>query len=71
MVFRLKFATGAFLPALADPYAWIYEKEILEKDPRWYEKNVMGSGPFKFAGYEIGQSIKGVRNPDYYHQGLP
>ena len=31
----------------------------------------MGSGPFKFVGYEIGQSIKGVRNPDYYHKGLP
>jgi hypothetical protein len=36
-----------------------------------YEKNVMGSGPFKFAEYQLGQSIKGVRNPDYYHQGLP
>ena len=31
----------------------------------------MGSGPFKPAGYEIGQSIKGVRNPDYYHAGQP
>jgi ABC-type transport system substrate-binding protein len=28
VVFHLKFATGAFLPALADPYAWIYKKEI-------------------------------------------
>ncbi|MBV8508135.1 MAG: hypothetical protein JOZ11_20310, partial [Alphaproteobacteria bacterium] len=37
VVFRLKFATGAFLPALADPYAWIYKKEILDKDPHWYE----------------------------------
>ena len=71
VVFRLKFATSAFLPALADPFTWIYEKEILDKDPRWYEKNIMGSGPFKFVGYEIGQSIKGVRNPDYYHKGLP
>ena len=71
VVFRLKFATSAFLPALADPFAWIYKKEILDKDPHWYEKNIMGSGPFKFAGYETGQSIKGVRNPDYYHQGLP
>jgi peptide/nickel transport system substrate-binding protein len=71
VVFYLKFATGAFLPALADPYAWIYKKEILDKDPRWYEKNVMGSGPFTFAEYQLGQSIKGVRNPDYYHQGLP
>src|SRR5499427_6462708 len=69
--FRLKFATGAFLPALADPFTWIYKKAILDKDPHWYEKNVMGSGPFKLAGYEVGQSIKGVRNPDYYHPGQP
>src|SRR5712691_5320408 len=68
---RLKFATGAFLPALANPFNWIYQKAILDKDPHWYEKNVMGSGPFKFAGYETGQSIKGVRNPDYYHPGQP
>ena len=31
----------------------------------------MGSGPFKFAGYEAGQAIKGVRNLDYYVAGLP
>jgi peptide/nickel transport system substrate-binding protein len=71
VVFHLKYATSAFLPALADPYSWIYKKEILDKDPRWYEKNILGSGPFKFASYEIGQSIKGVSNPDYYHKGLP
>jgi peptide/nickel transport system substrate-binding protein len=71
VVFHLKFATDAFLPALADPYSWIYKKVILDRDPRWYEKNILGSGPFKFASYETGQSIKGVRNPDYYHKGLP
>ena len=71
VVFHLKYATTAFLPALADPFAWIYEKKILDKDPHWYEKNVMGSGPFKFSSYEIGQAIKGVRNADYYHKGLP
>jgi peptide/nickel transport system substrate-binding protein len=71
VVFRLKFATSAFLPALADPYSWIYQKAKLDKDPRWYEKNILGSGPFKFSAYEIGQSIKGVRNPDYYQEGLP
>jgi peptide/nickel transport system substrate-binding protein len=71
VVFHLKFATSAFLPALADPFTYIYKKEILDKDPRWYEKNILGSGPFKFAEYETGQSIKGVRNPDYYHKGLP
>jgi peptide/nickel transport system substrate-binding protein len=71
VAFHLKFATGAFLPALADPYSWIYKKEILDKDPRWYEKNILGSGPFKFTQYETGQSIKGVKNPDYYYEGLP
>src|ERR1700731_1025217 len=71
VVFRLKFATSAFLPALADPYSWIYKKETLDKDPRWYEKNILGSGPFKFAAIETGQSIKGVKNPDYYLKGLP
>jgi peptide/nickel transport system substrate-binding protein len=71
VVIHLKFATSAFMPALADPYNWIYEKKILDKDPHWYEQHIMGSGPFKFAGYQIGQYIKGVRNPDYYDKGLP
>jgi peptide/nickel transport system substrate-binding protein len=71
VVFHLKFATDAFLPALADPYSWIYRKEVLDADPRWYEKNILGSGPFKFVDYQVGQSIKGIRNPDYYHKGLP
>ena len=71
VVFHLKYATTAFLPALADPYAMIYEKKILDKDPHWYEKNVMGSGPFLFESYDLGQSIKGKRNPNYYHQGQP
>ena len=71
VVFHLKFATNAFLPALADPFTFIYQKANLDKDPHWYEKNVLGSGPFKFVAYETGQSVTGVRNPDYYHPGLP
>src|SRR5689334_11183711 len=71
VVFHLKFATAAFLPALADPYAFIYKMEILDQDPHWFEKNIMGSGPFRFKEYQAGQSISGVRNPDYYHKGLP
>jgi peptide/nickel transport system substrate-binding protein len=71
VVFRLKFATAAFMPALADPYAFIYKKEILDRDPHWFEHNIMGSGPFRFKEYQAGQSISGERNPDYYRQGLP
>jgi len=71
VVFRLKFATAAFLPALADPYAFIYKKEILDRDPHWFEKSIMGSGPFRFQEYQAGQSVSGVRNPDYDRPGLP
>jgi peptide/nickel transport system substrate-binding protein len=71
VVFHLKFATSAFLPALADPYSWIYRKATLDQDPRWYEKNILGSGPFKFVEYQVGQWIKGAKNPDYYDKGLP
>jgi peptide/nickel transport system substrate-binding protein len=71
VVFRLKFATSAFLGAIADPFNFIYKKAILDEDPRWYEKNILGSGPFKFVDYQVGQSIKGERNADYYHKGLP
>jgi peptide/nickel transport system substrate-binding protein len=71
VVFKLKFATLTFVPALADPYAYIYSKQKLDQDMHWYEKNIMGSGPFKLVDYQIGQAIKGARNPDYYHPGQP
>ena len=38
MVFKLKFATLTFLPALADPYTYVYKKDILDKDPNWYRR---------------------------------
>jgi peptide/nickel transport system substrate-binding protein len=71
VVFHLKYATAAFIPALADPYAFIYKKEVLDRDPHWFEKNILGSGPFRFKEYQLGQSISGVRNPDYYRAPLP
>jgi peptide/nickel transport system substrate-binding protein len=71
VVFKLKFPSGAFIPALANPYNFVYAKKILDKDMHWYEKNVMGSGPFKFTERQAGAVIKGARNPDYYHEGKP
>ena len=71
VVFKLKYPSGAFIPALANPYNFIYSKDILDKDMHWYEKNVMGSGPFIWAGREAGAYIKGKRNPNYYRKGKP
>jgi peptide/nickel transport system substrate-binding protein len=71
VVFKLKYPSGAFIPALASPFNFIYSKAVLDKDQHWYEKNVMGSGPFVFDGREAGALVRGKRNPNYYHAGLP
>jgi peptide/nickel transport system substrate-binding protein len=71
VVFKLKYPSGAFIPALATPYNFIYSKAKLDQDIRWYEKNVMGSGPFKFVAREAGAFVKGERNKDFYHKDQP
>jgi peptide/nickel transport system substrate-binding protein len=71
VVFKLKYPSGAFIPALANPYNFIYAKAKLQQDIRWYEKNVMGSGPFKFTGREAGAYVRGERNKDYHFKGQP
>ena len=74
VVFELKYTSAAFIPALANPFNFIYSKSVLDKDIHWYEKNVMGSGPFRFKRFKRGPPgtfIEGVRNPDYYHESKP
>ena len=50
---------------------FVYSKAKLDQDMHWYEKNVMGSGPFLFDGREAGAVIRGKRNPNYFHKGKP
>jgi len=71
VVFRLKWPTASFLSGLASPWNFVYKADILAKDPRWYEKNVMGTGPFKLQEFVPGSSVSGVRNNDYFRKGLP
>ncbi len=71
LVFDLKYPSGAFIPAVAMPYNFVYSKKILDTDMHWFEKNVMGSGPFRFVEWQPGSHIKGERNPDYFRKGLP
>src|SRR3546814_5332695 len=71
VVFDLKYPSGAFIPALAIPYNFIYSKDKLDQDQHWYEQNVMGSGPFVFDQRQPGAFISGVRNDNYHHEGQP
>ena len=71
VVFKLKYPSGAFIPALAAPYNFIYQKARLDEDQHWYEKNIDGTGAFRFAEREAGAVIKGVKNPDFFISGRP
>ena len=72
IVFNLKFASGAFLPALATPFNWIYsEKDLVEHGYEWHKDHVNGTGPFKFVQHQPGAFVDGVRNDSYHHEGQP
>ena len=69
--FRLKWPEASFLTSVSSPYNWILKADILAKDVRWYETNVMGTGPFKFVEHVKGSHWVGKKNPDYWDKGKP
>jgi len=71
VVFHLKQPSASFLANMASPWNFIYKADILEKDPRWYEKNIMGTGPFVFVEHVPGSHWVGKKNPNYFVKGRP
>jgi peptide/nickel transport system substrate-binding protein len=71
VVFKLKWPESSFLLNLASPWNWIYKADILAKDMRWYEKNVMGTGAFTFVEHVRGSHWVGKKNPSYWDKGKP
>ena len=69
--FRLKWPEASFLVNLSSPFNWIYKADILARDARWHETNVMGTGPFKFVEHVKGSHWVGKKNPDYWDKGKP
>jgi peptide/nickel transport system substrate-binding protein len=71
VVFRLKQPSASFLANLASPWNFIYKADNLAKDPRWYEKNIMGTGPFTFVEHVAGSHWVGKKNANYFMTGRP
>ncbi len=72
VVFKLKFPSGAFLPAVAMPFNFVYSKKDLDTHGyEWHKKNINGTGAFKFVEYQAGAFVKGARNDDYHLKGQP
>jgi len=71
VVFRLKNPSGSFIASLLSPYNFIYKADILAKDMHWYEKNIMGTGPFVFQEHVKGSHVVGKKNANYWDKGKP
>ena len=70
--FKVTFQLGrpqpALLPLLASGYSVIYPCHVL---PREMRAHPIGTGPFKFVEFRANESIRLVRNPDYWRPGRP
>jgi len=69
--FKLKYTSASLLAGLASPWNYIYSAAKLKEDIKWYEKNIMGTGPFEFASYERGAAWTGRKNAKYFLKGRP
>ena len=67
-VFHLKRPQPAFLALLASGYTPVYPCHV---PPAQMRQHPIGTGPFKFVEFKPNESIKVVRNPDYWKKGRP
>ncbi len=68
VVFRLKQPQPSLLALLASGWSPIYPCHVPAKEMR---QHPIGTGPFKFVEFKPNESIKFVRNPDYWRPGRP
>lgn len=66
VAFKLKHPSASFATNLASPWNFIYSAAKLKADIHWYEKNVMGTGPFVYVSNTKGQDWVGKKFPDYF-----
>jgi peptide/nickel transport system substrate-binding protein len=66
--FHLKRPQPSFLALLASGLSPVYPCHV---SPAEMRQHPIGTGPFKFVEFKPNQSIKVVRNPDYWKSGRP
>src|SRR4026207_1166106 len=59
------------LANFASPWDCIYSAAKLKQDPRWPERNIMGTGPFTFVEHVAGSHWTGKRFAYYFEKGTP
>ena len=67
-VLHLKRPQPSILALLASGFTPIYACHVPQRDMR---QNPIGTGPFKFVEFRANESMKVVRNPNYWKPGRP
>ena len=68
VTFHLKRPQPAFVALLASGYSPVYPCHV---SPQQMRQHPIGTGPFKFVSYKPNESIKLVRNTQYWKPGRP
>jgi peptide/nickel transport system substrate-binding protein len=71
VTFKLKEPSASFISSMSSPWNFVYKADILAKDMHWYEKNILGTGPFTFVEHVKGSHVVGRKNPNYWDKGKP
>jgi len=71
VIFRLARPNNAMLLHFASPFDCIYRADKLKDDPKFPERNVLGSGPFVFEAHTPGVQWSARRHAQYHDKGRP
>jgi peptide/nickel transport system substrate-binding protein len=71
VVVKLKKANASMLANFASPWDCVYSAAKLKEDPRFPERNILGTGPFVFVQHAAGSHWIGKRNDAYHVKGQP
>lgn len=69
---RLTAPDPLFLHKLTMPFAAVVDRETVERvGDKDFQRQPVGTGPFRLAEWQYGQELRLERNPHYFREGLP
>ena len=71
VVVRLKKPNASMLANFASPWDCVYSAAKLKQDPKFPERNILGTGPFTFVQHAAGSHWIGKRFDGYFVKGQP
>jgi peptide/nickel transport system substrate-binding protein len=71
VVFKLARTNASMLSSFASPWDCVYSAAKLKTDPKFPERNILGTGPFTFVEHQAGSHWTGKKFDGYFETGKP